>query len=68
MNHRLIRLRTEAGKTQAEVAGAIGVTQQAYQMYEAEERMPSIRTAGKISRYFNTTVDDIFLPQKTTKC
>lgn len=68
MNNRLFELRSKLSKTQAEVAGAIGVTQQAYQKYEAGERTPSIETAGKIARYFDTTVDDIFLNRKTTKC
>ena len=50
----LVAIRKEKeGKTQTEVARAVGVTQQAYCLIELEENRPSIDTAKAIAAALN---------------
>lgn len=52
--------REQSGKTQAQVAKEIGVSELAYQRYEYDKREPGVRTAIRIARALNSTVEDLF--------
>jgi len=52
--------REMSGKTQAQVAKEAGITEVAYQRYEYDTRQPSARTAIRIARALNTTVEKLF--------
>ncbi|MBR4430253.1 MAG: helix-turn-helix transcriptional regulator [Clostridiales bacterium] len=54
---RLVARRHDLGITQSEAAELIGVSQPAYQRYEAGSRSPSIQIAREIANAFNTSVD-----------
>ncbi len=56
-------IRVERAKqniTQGELAKAIGVSRQTIHAIETGKFSPSVITALKISRYFETTVQEIF--------
>ena len=53
---RLISRRKELGLTQTEAAKLIGVSQPAYQRYEAGTRIPSIQVVKAIANAFNVSV------------
>ena len=55
----LISLRREQGLTQAEAAERIGVSQPAYQRYEAGVRTPSIQVVKEMAKAFNVSVSYI---------
>lgn len=65
---RLKELRTEAGLSQFELAVRVGVTPAYIGYLENGDRDPSLSVAKRIADYFDTTVDDIFLPNDSTKC
>ena len=52
---RLLSCRRELGITQKEAAELIGVTQPAYQRYEAGTRTPSVQTIKEMARVFRTS-------------
>ena len=52
-------LRKARGMTQAELARAIGVSQQAVFAYEMGERRISVLVLAKLARIFSTSVEDI---------
>ena len=54
---RIKMCRQDLGITQQEAAKLIGVSQPAYQRYEAGLRTPSIQVAKEIAAAFNTSVD-----------
>lgn len=54
---RLISCRQELGITQIEAAALIGVTQPAYQRYEAGTRIPSVQVVREMANAFHTSVD-----------
>jgi putative transcriptional regulator len=54
-------LRTMAGLTQAELAEAVDVTRQTIIAIEKGNYTPSVLLALKLSRTFDTSVNDIFL-------
>ena len=53
---RLLLCRKELGITQTEAAKLIGITQPAYQRYEAGTRIPSLQVLKEIASAFNTSV------------
>ena len=53
----LKKLRAEAGISQARLAEALGVSQQAINKYETHNIEPDIETLVQIADYFNTSVD-----------
>lgn len=60
--------REESGKTQAQVAKEAGIAEAAYQKYEYGAVEPRVRTAIRIARTLNCTVEDLFgaaTPDKT---
>ena len=60
MNMELQAAREQSGKTQAQVAKEVGITEVAYQRYEYDKREPGVRTAIRIARVLNSKVDDLF--------
>lgn len=56
---RLKELRKHAGKTQLEVANALGISRQAYSNYESEAREPDYETLLRIADYFEVSTDYI---------
>ena len=54
---RLIECRKKTGLSQAEAAERIGVSQPAYQRYEAGARTPSVQVVKEIAKAFNVSVD-----------
>ena len=54
---RLAECRNKLQLTQAEAAELIGVTQPAYQRYEAGTRTPSIHVVKEMAKAFNVSVD-----------
>ncbi|WP_419791184.1 helix-turn-helix transcriptional regulator [Staphylococcus chromogenes] len=61
MRTRLKELRAREGYNQTELAKKVGLSRQTVSLIERQEFMPSILTAIKIARVFNTTVEDIFI-------
>jgi transcriptional regulator with XRE-family HTH domain len=59
MNLKLKELRLLAGKTQNQVASAMGLTQTGYNGYEQGRRMPNIEMVVKLAEYFDVTVDEL---------
>ena len=55
------RLRTlRAGKTQEEVAKAVGVSAMAISQYEAGKRVPQDKVKIKLSDYYGESVEALF--------
>lgn len=54
---RLTECRKKLHLTQADAAELIGVTQPAYQRYEAGTRTPSIQVVKEMAKAFNVSVD-----------
>lgn len=52
--------RERSGKTQAEVAQIADIAERAYQNYEYDKREPGVRTAIRIARALNSTVEELF--------
>ncbi len=52
--------REQSGKTQAQVAKEAKVAERLYQDYEYDKREPGVRTAIRIARALNSTVEDLF--------
>lgn len=52
--------REASGKTQAQVAKEARVAERAYQSYEYGNRSPGVRTAIRIARALDTTVEALF--------
>ena len=52
--------REQSGKTQAQVAKEAKVAERLYQDYEYDKNTPNVRTAIRIARALNSTVEDLF--------
>ena len=52
--------REKSGKTQAQVAEEAAVTDRMYQDYEYNKSEPGVRTAIRIARALDSTVEDLF--------
>lgn len=52
-NLKLQAAREKSGKTQAQVARAVGITEQTYQRYEYGTQEPGVRTAIRIADALN---------------
>lgn len=60
--------RIENNLTQLELANLVGVTPKYISFIENGERNPSLKVAQNIVKVLNSSLDDIFLPSKCTKC
>lgn len=61
MNNRIAPLRKERGMSQAELADALEVTRQTIISLEGGRYNASLLLAHKIARYFDLTIEDVFL-------
>ncbi len=61
MKNKLETFRKEKGITQEELADVLKVTRQTIGSLENGRYNPSILLAHKIARYFNTTIEEIFI-------
>ena len=52
--------RTKLGLTQNDIASKIGISPISYQRYESNKRIPDAKTAVKLVKVLNSTVEDIF--------
>ena len=67
MKNRLELLRKQRGIRQEELAAALEVSRQTIGSLENGRYNPSILLAFKIARYFQLTVEDIFIDEEKTK-
>ncbi len=61
LKNRLEEIRKEKGITQEELADILQVTRQTIGSLENGRYNPSITLAFKLARFFNTTIEDIFI-------
>lgn len=61
MDNRIAQLRRERGLSQAELAQAVEVTRQTIISLESGRYNASLTLAHKLARYFETTIEDIFI-------
>lgn len=61
MTNHLERLRKERGIKQEELADILEVSRQTISSLEKGRYNPSIQLAFKIARYFNLTIEEIFI-------
>ncbi|MGL4850365.1 MAG: helix-turn-helix transcriptional regulator [Clostridium sp.] len=61
MNNRLEEIRKEKEITQEELASVLEVSRQTISSLEKGRYNPSIILAFKIARYFNLSIEDIFI-------
>lgn len=61
MKNKLEEFRKQRGVRQEELAEALGVSRQTIGSLENGRYNPSILLAFKIARYFETTIEEIFL-------
>ena len=60
MNMALRAAREASGKTQAMVAKEVGIAESVYQRYEYDQNEPGVRTAIRIARALDSTVEELF--------
>ncbi len=65
-NNKLKELRVSKNFSQSELAEKIGVTQQQLSSYESGENFPRMPIALKLSEHLGVTINEIFLPNKTS--
>lgn len=65
-SNKLKELRNFKMLNQYDVARNIGITSSYYGMIENGVRTPNLVIAYKIAKFFDTTIEDIFLLNKTT--
>ena len=61
MNNRIEEIRKQKGIRQEDFARALGVSRQTISSLETGRYNPSIQLAYKIARYFNLTIEEVFL-------
>lgn len=67
MKNRLEQIRKEKGITQEELADALEVSRQTVGSLENGRYNPSIILAYKIAKYFNLTIEEIFIYEEDKK-
>lgn len=61
MDNKIKDLRKENSVTQEDLASAVGVTRQTIISLENGKYNASLQLAYKIAKYFNTTIEEVFL-------
>ena len=61
MKNRIEEIRKAAGIRQEDFAKSLGVSRQTISSLETGRYNPSIQLAYKIARYFNLSIEDVFL-------
>ena len=67
MKNRLEALRKARGIKQEELAAALEVSRQTIGSLENGRYNPSILLAFKIARYFDVSIEDVFIDEEETK-
>jgi DNA-binding protein len=67
VKNRLEQIRKEKGITQEELADALEVSRQTIGSLENGRYNPSIILAYKIAKYFNLTIEEIFIYEEDKK-
>ncbi|MGL4346213.1 MAG: helix-turn-helix transcriptional regulator [Cellulosilyticaceae bacterium] len=67
MNNRLEEIRKQKDITQEELAAVLEVSRQTISSLEKGRYNPSIILAFKIARYFNMSIEDIFIFEEDSK-
>ena len=67
MKNRLEEIRKSRGVTQEELAASLEVSRQTIGSLENGRYNPSILLAFKIARYFQMTIEDIFIYEEETE-
>ncbi len=67
MKNRLEELRKARGIRQEELADALGVSRQTIGSLENGRYNPSILLAFRLARYFEMTIEDIFIYEEETQ-
>lgn len=67
MKNRLEELRKQRGIRQEELAAALEVSRQTIGSLENGRYNPSILLAFKIARYFNVSIEEIFIYEEESK-
>ena len=60
IGERLRELRKRSGRTQEEVAAALGVSSQAVSKWESANGYPDMETVPALANYFGVTIDSLF--------
>jgi DNA-binding XRE family transcriptional regulator len=60
MRQKLKQTRKDSGKTQKEIAKAIGISERMYQKIETEKSTPNVETAISIARVLGIKVEELF--------
>jgi putative transcriptional regulator len=63
VKNRVKDLRTEAGLSQGQLAGVVGVSRQTINSIEKERYVPSLPLALALARYFESSVEEVFDPK-----
>ena len=61
MKNRIEEIRKASGIRQEDFAKALGVSRQTISSLETGRYNPSIQLAHKIAKYFNLSIEDVFL-------
>ncbi len=59
-NENLFLARKQTGKTQAQVAKEVGISEIGYRAHERGIQIPNVITANKIARLFGTTTEKLW--------
>ena len=59
-NIKLKKIRNQLGLTQQQAAALINTSKRNWQHYESGDRNPNMKTALRIAKAFNTTVENLF--------
>jgi putative transcriptional regulator len=62
MENRVRELRAASGMSQADLGEVLGVSRQTINSIENERYLPSLPLAMAIARYFDASVEEIFVP------
>ena len=68
MNNKIAQLRREKRISQADLAEAVEVTRQTIISLESGRYNASLQLAYKIARYFDLTIEDVFLFEEEETC
>jgi putative transcriptional regulator len=63
MKNKLRVLRAERNWSQGELSQRLGVSRQAINAIETEKHDPSLELAFRLAQLFETTIEQIFLPE-----
>jgi len=68
VNNKIAQLRREKRISQADLAEAVEVTRQTIISLESGRYNASLQLAYKIARYFDLTIEDVFLFEEEETC